>query len=97
MTAQDVLARARSVCLGLLPDTASGVKSVDLEPEGLSLDELDAVLGEHRALPPMPFADRIHAYGPITVQGARHRCTELAAAGLDGRVSRITLRQDPGS
>jgi hypothetical protein len=95
MTAEEVLARAHSVCVGLLPDTASGVKSLDLEPEGLTLDALDAVLGEHRALPPMPFADRIHAYEAIAVAGARHRCTVFAAAAPDGRVSRITLRQDP--
>ena len=94
MTPEDVLARAHSVCVGLLPDTAGGVKSLDLEPEVLTLAELDAVLGEHRALPPMPFADRIHAYTPIEVSGARHRCTVFAAAGSDGRVSRITLRQD---
>ena len=96
MNAEEVLARARAVCVGMLPETASGVKTVDLEPEGMTLDELDAVLGEHRALPPMPFADRIHAYAPISVAGARHRCTVLAAAGLDGRVSRITLRQESG-
>ena len=94
MTAEEVLARARAVCVGMLPETASGVKSVDLEPEGLTLDALDAVLGEHRALPPMPFADRIHAYAPVEVAGARHRCTVFAAAGTDGRVSRVTLRQE---
>ena len=89
MNAHEVLARAHAVCGGLLPETS-------LEPDGLTLDELDAVLGDHRALPPMPFADRIHAYGPIEAAGARHRCTVLAAAGPDGRVSRITLRQEPG-
>ena len=87
MNAHEVLAQAHAVCSGLLPGG-------DLEPDDLTLGELDEVLGDHRALPPMPFADRIHAYAPIEAPGARHRCSVFAAAGSDGRVSRITLRQD---
>lgn len=96
MTAEQVRARAEAVCSEELPDTVNGVKSFDLHPESMTLADLDAVLGEHAQIPRMPYADVVYAYAPITVPGAPYGCTVFAAVARDGRVSRVTFRQEPG-
>jgi hypothetical protein len=95
MTAEQVRARARAVCSEELPDTVNGVKSFDLHPESMTLADLDPVLGARSQLPRMPYADVVYAYPVVEVAGAPYGCTVFAAVTRDGRISRVTFRQEP--
>ena len=98
-TAEEVLARAREVCARRLPtDHPAGVRFFEVDPGGLTIGDLDAVLGERSLLVPMPFADRASAY-TVQVEGAPFRCTVHAytkgAPEWSSRLARLGFRQDP--
>jgi hypothetical protein len=95
MTADELLSHARRVCRELMPtDHPAGVRSIDLVPGDLTLADLDAVLGERRDSPRMPFADRVWWY-QLRENAAPYVCSVFAASPDGHRLSRITLRQDP--
>ena len=95
MTTDELLEQARRWCTEPMPtDHPAGVRSLDLDPGGLTLADLDAALGERRVMPPMPFADRVWWF-QVREDGAQFCCSVFAASPDEHRLSRITLRQDP--
>ena len=95
MTIDELLAQARRWCHEEMPtDHPAGVRSIELDPGGLTLADLDAALGERRPVPRMPFADKPWWYA-VTDEGAPHLCSVFAYTPDDERLSRILLRQDP--
>ena len=95
LTTDLLLWHARHVCREEMPtDHPAGVRSLDLDPGFLTLEDLDRALGERRSTPPMPFADR-QWWFQVREDGAPYSCSVLAASPDGTTVSRLMLRQDP--
>ena len=95
MTAAELVSRARRWCHEPMPtDHPAGVRSLDLDPGGLTLADLDGALGERRDTVPMPFADRVWWY-QVHEEDAPYCCSVFAATRDGERLTRVTLRQDP--
>lgn len=95
MTIGELLAHCHRWCHEEMPaDHPAGVRSLDLDPGGLTLADLDTALGARRASPRMPFADRQWWYLHDEA-GAPYCCSVFAATPDDVHLSNILLRQDP--